>query len=77
MIRHRNTLWALTQDCSGKQNKVETVYSGFRQNPGPRHLPLDSGCGEVEFAGVFASVASLAPSVVPESIFRNLAQKNF
>jgi len=33
---------------------------------------MESGLGDVEFAGVFASVASSAVSFVPECIFWNL-----
>jgi len=42
----------------------------FGPNLGPGLLQLDSGRGDVEFVGVFASVASLAGSFVAESIFR-------
>ena len=35
---------------------------------------MDSGREDVEFAGGFASVASLAVSFVPESIFWNPAE---
>ena len=44
-------------------------------NPGPGRLPLDSGRGDVEFAGVFASVAFLTVNFVPNSIFWNPAEK--
>jgi len=44
-------------------------------NPGPGLLPLDSGGGEAELAGIFASVALLAVSFGPEPIFWNPAEK--
>ena len=40
-------------------------FPDFLQNPGPGRLPLNSGCGDVEFACVFASEAS------PNSYFEN------
>ncbi len=40
-------------------------------SPGPERLPLDSGRGNVEFACVFESVASLAVSFMSECIFWN------
>ena len=40
----------------------------FLPNPGPERLPLDSVRGDVEFVSVFASLASLAVSFVPESL---------
>jgi len=46
-------------------------FPDSRPNPGPGRLPLDSGRGDVEFAGVFMSVASLAVSFVSECIFWN------
>ena len=51
------------------------MFLDFWPNPGPGRLPVDSGRGDVELAGVFASVASLAVSFVPESIRWNLAEK--
>ena len=51
----------------GKQKQNELSFPGFWPNPGPGRLPLDSGRADVEFAGVFASVASAAVSFVPES----------
>jgi len=44
-------------------------------NLGPGRLPLDSGRGDVEFAGAFVSVASVAVSFLPESMFSNLAEE--
>jgi len=41
----------------------------FWPNPGPGRLPLDSGRGDIEVAGVFASAASVAVSFVSECIF--------
>jgi len=38
-------------------------------NPGPGRLPLDSKRGDVEFAGVVDSVASLALSFVSKCMF--------
>jgi len=62
-------------DCSGKQDKVQ-AFLDFSQNPGRGHLPLDSGGGDVEFAVVFVSVASLAFSFVSEFIFWNSVGTN-
>jgi len=56
----------LSQDCSGM-----LCFPSFWPNPGPGHLPLDSGRGTVEFACVFASVAPLVVSFVSECIFWN------
>jgi len=49
--------------------KLELSFPGFCPNPGPGCFPLDSGCGDVEFAGVFASVAPAALSFVSNCIF--------
>jgi len=49
--------------------KFETLFMDLWPNPGPGCLPLDSGGGDVEFTGAFASVASLAKSFVSEIIF--------
>lgn len=46
----------------------------FWPNPGSECLPLDSDRRDVEFAGGFASVASLAVSLAPEFIFWNLVK---
>ena len=46
--------------------KFKLFLTDFWPNPGPGRLPLNSGRGDVEFAGVFASVASLAVSLVSE-----------
>ena len=64
-----------SQDCSGKQSQVWTLFLDFWPNPGPGRLPLASGRGDVEFAGVLASVASLAVSSVPEFIFWSLVKE--
>jgi len=47
------------------------VFPVFWPNLGP----LDSGRGDVEFAGILGSEASLADSFVTESIFWNLADE--
>jgi len=61
---------ALTQDCSDKQNEVFNFFRpGFWPNPGPGRRPLDSGRRDIEIAGVFASVATMAVSFVCECIF--------
>ena len=60
-----------TQDCSGKPNKVKLFFPYFWPNPGPGGVPLDSGRGDVEFAGVCASVASVAVGFVSEFIIHN------
>ena len=41
-----------SQDCSGRQNITDSMFPFFLPNPGQGRLPLDSGRGEVEFAGV-------------------------
>ena len=41
-------------------------FPDFWTNPGPGRRTLDSGRGDVEFAGVFASVESLTVSFVDE-----------
>lgn len=51
------------------------LFPEFGPDLGPGHLQLDSGRRHVAFAAVFASVASLAVSFVPKSIFWNLADK--
>jgi len=61
--------WSLSQDCSGKQNKVLTFFPGFWPNPGPGRRPLDSDRRDAEFASVFASVAFLTVSFVPNPDF--------
>ncbi len=48
------------------------IFPDFWPNPGPGRIPLDSACGDVEFASVFAPVASVAVSFVSEFIFWNL-----
>ena len=80
----------LSKDCSGKQNKdsfglVLCFLVEFHSVPGfhlvlwihlvPGRLPLGSGRGDVEFACVFAPVASVAVSFVPELIFWNPVEK--
>ena len=50
------------------------VSPDFGPNPGPGHLPLDSGRGDIEFAGVFVSVKSVAFSWVFELIFWNFVK---
>jgi len=64
-----------TRDCSGKQNKALTVFLDLGPSPGPGRLPLDSARRDVELASVFASVAPVAVSFMPESIFWNLVKK--
>jgi len=64
-----------TQDCSGRQNKGRTFFTGFWPNPGPGRRPLDSDRRDAEFACVFPSVAFLTVSFVPQSIFWNPAEK--
>ncbi len=64
-----------SRSCSGKQNKYLNKNMGFWPNPAPGRRPMDSGRGDVEFAGVFASVVSMAVSFVTESTFWNLAEK--
>jgi len=51
--------------------------SNLGPNPGPGRRPSDSGRGDVEFAGVFAPVASLAVSFVAECIFWEPAEYLF
>ena len=41
------------QDCSGKQNKVSILFHGFLAGSWSGPFPLDSGRGDIEFAGVF------------------------
>ena len=43
--------------------------------PGPGRVPLASAGGEVELAGVFVSVASVAVNSMSEFIFWNLVRK--
>lgn len=44
-------------------------------NPGMGRLSLDSGLGDIEFADVFAPVASLAASVASGFMFWNRVEK--
>ena len=48
-----------------------SFFHDFGANPGPGCLPSDSGGGDIEFASVFASVASVAVSFVSGGIFWN------
>lgn len=50
----------------------EPYYLDFWPDPVPGSLPLDSGGGDIEVAGGFASVASMAVSFVAKLIFWNL-----
>ena len=62
------SLQGFAQDSSGKQQTLRFLFpSDFCwPNPGPGRLALDWGSGDVEFSGVFASVASVAVSFVAE-----------
>jgi len=60
---------ANTQDCSGRQNQVLLFSPHFWPNPGPARRLLDSDRRDAEFAGVFASVAFLRVSFVPNPDF--------
>ena len=55
--------------------KLELCFPGFWPNPGPGRRPLDSGRRDVEFASVFASVASSTVSVMRKSICWNPVQR--
>ena len=46
--------------------KFEICFQDFQPNPGMGRLQLDSGRGDIEIAGVFASVASMAASFAAE-----------
>jgi len=37
------------------KSSLNFSFANLGPNPGPGHLPLDSGCGDVKFAGEFAS----------------------
>jgi len=54
--------------------KFELSCSFLGPKPGPGRLPLDSGRGDAECAGVVASGASLTSSFGAESIFWNPAK---
>jgi len=53
----------------GKIKFLTFVFHGFGPNPGPGRRPLDSVRRDADFAGVFASVAFLTVSFVPDSDF--------
>jgi len=53
------------------KTKIKLSFLIFWPHPGPGHVLLDSGRRDVEFANVFASVASLALSFVTGYIFWN------
>jgi len=59
--------------------KAKTIFNflvpGFWPNPAPGGLPLDSDRRDAELAGVFAPVAFLTVSFVPESRFWNSVEK--
>ena len=55
--------------------KFELFVLDFWPNPGPGRLPLDLGRGDVELAGVFASVASVVVSFVSKCILWNIVNK--
>ena len=57
--------------------KLKLFRVDFWPNPGPGRLALDSGRGDVDLAGVFASVASVTVSFVSECIFWNPVEKRF
>ena len=50
-------------------------FQDFGPNPGPGRLPLDSGRRDVEFTGVFVSVASVAINFVSDAYFGTLSEK--
>jgi len=52
-----------------RKTKFQLFFPGLWPNLGPGCLPLCSGRRDIEFAGVFASVASMPVNFVPESIF--------
>ena len=54
---------------SGSDTK--TFFANYWPNPGPGRLPFDSGTGDVAFASVSVSVASLTVRDVSECIFGN------
>jgi len=54
------------------QIKCCFCFPDFGRTPGPGHLPLDSGRGDVISARVFAPVASVAVTFVSEFILWNL-----
>ena len=58
-----------------KININKHMFLDFWPNHGPGCIPLDSARGDVQFAGVFAPVASVAVSFVSEFIFWNLVKK--
>ena len=60
----------------GLLGQAKTSFLDLGSNPGPGRLPLESGRGNVEVLQyVFASVASLAVSFVPEFVFQNPNEK--
>ena len=59
-------IFIICQDCSDFPDLA---------NLGPGHLPFHPGGGDVEFAGVLASVVPVAVRFVSEFILWNLAKK--
>jgi len=64
LLRRRKRHGTSARDCSGKQNQVSTCTLCFLPNPGPGRLR-----GDDDFAGVFASVVSLAVTSFSDCIF--------
>jgi len=69
-LKHTHTHQCLLQpqDCLGRQIKV-WFFQAFWPNLGPGRRPLDSDRRDAEFSGVFASVAFLTISFVPNPDF--------
>lgn len=57
-----------------KDFSASLIFLDLGPNPGPGHLALDLGLGDVEFAGMFLSVASLAVSSVSALVFGTLSK---
>ena len=56
--------------------KFKLFLQFWGPNPSPGRLPSDSGRGDVELAGVFVSVVSVAVSFVSECIFWSPVEKH-
>ena len=63
--------FSLIQDRSGKQNNKQYLFTDSCPTPGPGRRPLDWCCRDIEFADMFASVASLTVFFMSKCIFWN------